>query len=347
VVASCDAGYHDLNGAAIDGCEYPCTAQGAEDCDGVDDDCDGETDEAPMTPTITCLDQGVCANVSPRCRNGVWECPYPSTYEASETLCDNLDNDCNGSVDETFPNKNEPCVTGNGVCRSNGVIICSAGGGGTECSATAGSPTEDPEVTCDGLDNDCDGQVDEGIPLSAEMAPVDMGGGNTFYIDIYEASRPDASATERGYNTSYACSRPGVLPWDDITWDEAKAACEARGKRLCTDAEWRYACGGSAADDFPYGATYQAATCNEFDQYGDVLEAGQMSGCESTLNVFDLSGNVAEWADCADTRDCRFVKPIFGGDYDDAIEVLLTCWFRNNAGPQYHQVGVGFRCCHD
>ena len=347
VVASCDAGYHDLNGAAIDGCEYACTAQGAEDCDGVDDDCDGETDEAPMTPPITCLDQGVCANVSPRCQNGGWECPYPSTYQASETLCDNLDNDCNGSVDEPFPNKNQPCVTGNGVCRSNGVIICSAGGGGTECSATAGSPTEDPEVSCDGLDNDCDGQVDEDIPLGAEMVQVDMGGGNTFYIDVYEASRPDATDSERGYDTNYACSRPDVLPWDDITWDEAKTACEARGKRLCTDAEWSYACGGSAADDYPYGTAYQAATCNEFDQYGDVLETGQMSSCESSLNVFDLSGNVAEWADCEDSRDCRFVKPIFGGDYDDTIEVLLTCWFRNNAGPQYHQVGVGFRCCHD
>jgi len=361
VVAACDPGYLDLNGNAVDGCEYACTFQGAEECNSVDDDCDGSIDDEPMTPTITCLDEGVCAGIAPRCQNGSWECSYPGTYQATETLCDNLDNDCDTEVDEPFPNKNQSCSAGNGICRRYGVMVCSANGSSTQCSATAGTP--EPSETCDGLDNDCDcpgdtnldncyccagdTNVDEGIPLGDEMLQVDRGGGNTFYIDIYEASRPDATDAARGYDTNYPCTRPNVLPWDDITWDQAKTACEARGKRLCTDVEWKYACGGSAADDFPYGTTYQAATCNEFDQYGDVLQTGQMSGCESSQSVFDLSGNVAEWADCADPRDCRFVKPIFGGDYDDTIEVLLTCWFRNNAGPQYHQIGVGFRCCHD
>ncbi|HUU03593.1 MAG TPA: MopE-related protein [Myxococcota bacterium] len=344
-VISCNTGYHDLNGNAIDGCEYACVAGGIESCNGIDDDCDGMTDEEPGSPTITCLDQGVCSAIQPRCQNGSWHCNYPVTYEQNETTCDNLDNDCDGAIDEPFADKNQPCFAGDGVCRRNGVRLCTANGQATECSATPDWSRQTTE-TCDALDNDCDGATDEDIPLADEMIQLDAGSG-AFWIDKWESSRPDASASERGYNTAYACSRGGVLPWDDVSWDEAQTACAARGKRLCTDSEWHFACAGASDLQFPYGDNYQAATCNEFDQNQAVLPGGQLSSCASPSGVLDLSGNVSEWADCEDARDCRFVKPIFGGDYDDAIVELVTCWFRNNAGPQYHQAGAGFRCCHD
>ena len=54
--------------------------------------------------------------------------------------------------------------------------------------------------TCNGLDDNCDGQVDEGTDQLVHIKR----GAFDFYIDKYEASRPDATASTAG-NTSRPC----------------------------------------------------------------------------------------------------------------------------------------------
>jgi len=56
---------------------------------------------------------------------------------------------------------------------------------------------------------------------------------NQFCIDIYEASRPDATASAAGAQSTVATSAAGVLPWQVESNAEAFAACEAAGKTLC------------------------------------------------------------------------------------------------------------------
>jgi uncharacterized protein (TIGR03382 family) len=75
-------------------------------------------------------------------------------------ICDGIDNDCDGAIDEDFAQLGRACEVGNGACASDGRVVCDPNGDGTICSAEEGDQRAE---VCDGIDNDCDGQTDEGL----------------------------------------------------------------------------------------------------------------------------------------------------------------------------------------
>jgi len=92
---------------------------------------------------------GVCGTAR-RDENGI--CQRPEEFESSETTCDELDNDCDGSTDEgcSCEFNEDP----EGVC---GDARLGEGGLGDCREPSAFEPVE---TSCDGRDNDCDGQTD-------------------------------------------------------------------------------------------------------------------------------------------------------------------------------------------
>ncbi len=81
----------------------------------------------------------------------------PKIYPGATEVCNGLDDNCNGQADETYSDLNSVCSVGVGACESIGNSVCSADGSGTVCSAIPGAPSSE---ICDGIDNDCDGVVD-------------------------------------------------------------------------------------------------------------------------------------------------------------------------------------------
>jgi hypothetical protein len=139
-----------------------------QSCDGVDNDCDGSIDELARTPTCP-LQDGVCARSRAACVEGSFVCTaseYGARYEDEETRCDGLDNDCDRLVDEALDAP--PCALQAGVCAGRRQR-CAGALGFAECrAADYGLDYEASETRCDGLDNDCDGVVDEGITRACD-----------------------------------------------------------------------------------------------------------------------------------------------------------------------------------
>ena len=131
-------------------CSSDSAIQGDESCDGVDDDCDGAVDEAFDSSIVTTCGIGACtAEGSSMCIDGVEEedC-LPDLTQVSEELCNDVDDDCDGFVDEEMP-----------------VEVCD--GVDNDCDGETDEVPEGgayPPEVCNGIDDDCNGLTDDGLP---------------------------------------------------------------------------------------------------------------------------------------------------------------------------------------
>lgn len=227
------------------------------------------------------------------------------------------------------------------------------------------------------------GEAEAAACPAGMVSVVSASGGGKFCIDKYEASTEEIDKKGKTIkkHSPYvpvtgievkAVSVKGRVPQGYISRDEAEAACENAGKRLCSNDEWVSACKGKNPTKYPYGDDHEDGYCNDAgvssfnllygpggnkppeasaytrenmndprlnQQAGTVAASGKFSKCKNGFGAFDMVGNLHEW-----TSDPG--GTFRGGYYLDTHINGDGCDYRTTAHDhQYHDYSTGFRCC--
>ena len=218
-----------------------------EECDGLDNNCDGDVDEGCGD---TCHDIDEDEYEDEACGGLDCDDQDPEIYPGAIEACDGVDNNCDGTPDEgcsdTCTDNDEDGYgdPASAVCTYN-TLDCDDDDANINPNASEGP---EGDATCsDDADNDCDGLVDNEEPScisSLDCVDVDEDGYGTVDHNNCENTEIDCDDTDEEINpgieeicdeTDHDCD---LDPYNGFNVDETctagKGVCEVEGVYICT-----------------------------------------------------------------------------------------------------------------
>ncbi len=303
-----------------------------ERCDGVDNDCDGSTDDPGAVDAGTWYADSDGDSFGDTNSSSV-ACAAPAGSSALDSDCDDadadvfpgadevcnlIDDDCDGVVDEPdavdAPNWYED-LDGDGYGDPyTATAACSAPPGqiadGSDCDDSDAAVRPGAEELCNGLDDDCDGASDE----------ADASDASTWYADTDGDSFGDLAAP------SVACDAPPGSVADDRDCDDGDAAIHPDAVEVCNGADDN--CDGAADGDdawWPGGGAYRVPVTVTAPAYAvDGPPQAAQVDFRAALDSLGVSAALAPESIRVVLQDCALGQPELPSQFEDSLSGLFS-----------------------
>jgi large repetitive protein len=320
----------------------------AESCNGVDDNCDGTVDEAgalgeqswyadadsdgygdDSVVTSACTAPAGTAALGGDCDDS-----DASVQPSAQELCNNVDDNCDGVVDEPGAGGEQSWYTdadGDGYGEDSSLSSsCTLPTGavtvGGDCDDNNAGISPGAVEFCDGVDEDCNGLVDDGATDAL-----------AWYVDNDSDQYGDAASTV------YACVAPAGYVAIAGDCDDSDANLSPAADELCNGLDDN--CDGLTDDGSALDASTSYAD-QDGDSYGD---AGQsLQACTRP------SGYVSNADDCNDAdaqvypgapETCNGSDDDCDGQVDEAGATGGQSWYADADGDSFGDAAVVMQSC--
>jgi hypothetical protein len=265
-------------------------------CDGVDNNCDGSTDEDSASDAKTWYADTDSDGYGDTAASDI-DCYQPTgyiadgtdcddtdatTYPGATEYCDGHDDDCDGDTDEddsvgvlTWYADSDSDGYGNAAssdidCYQPTGYVADA----TDCDDSNGTTYPGADEYCDGHDDNCDGDIDED-------ASVDV---STWYVDS------DADGYGNAASTDIDCDAPTGYVADATDCDDTEATTYPGADEYC-----------DGHDDDCDGDTDEDQSVDVLTWYADSDGDGEGDAAASDIDCYQPTGYVENSTDCDDT----------------------------------------------
>lgn len=326
--ADCDEGDPEVHPGATERCD-----ERDEDCDGrVDEgalftffaDNDGDGFGDPAHATEACLAPDGAVADATDCDDSL-----DTVFPGADERCEGIDNDCDDIVDENvrslwyldndadgYGDENQPVES---CDPPEGVVATPGDCDDREPASFPGNPEQ-----CEGIDNDCDAQIDEGVTT-------------TYWLDL------DADGYGGPDFSIEACALPtGYAPTDDDCDDGDSAVSPGDPER----------CGGE--DEDCDGAVDEASAIDAPTWYTDADQDGYGDPATATVQCAAPTGGVANALDCDDRSDaiapnaperCDGLDDDCDAQIDESGAIDAGTWYTDGDGDGYGDPGAPQTAC--
>jgi formylglycine-generating enzyme required for sulfatase activity len=215
--------------------------------------------------------------------------------------CNNLDDDCDGIVDEDNPvgsligrnwiniggghkmmeyEASRPDASSStagtvSTTACSQVTLKASPGGATESGTTATFTTTAAHGLAVGEVVSVTGVAVTGYNGTWQVVTVPSG--TTFTATLFTTGLAASGGGSIAQNCVATCSKVNALPWTNVTYLQALAACESIGETLCSESEWHRACSTVTPSTYPLAAT-GAGLLIEAEDYSGIGYATDTGG---------------------------------------------------------------------